>query len=78
MYNFCERITLSVVVTQKNGRKWTYQVNFTHAIHVCKGYYPPDIAANIAKHILPVRPDRKDRRKIIKQKDFVWFLYRVA
>lgn len=50
MYNFCERITLSVVIEQKDCRKWAYQVNFTHAIHVCKNYYrhhssdpPPDV-----------------------------------
>lgn len=85
MYNFCERITLSVVIEQKDCRKWAYQVNFTHAIHVCKNYYrhhssnpPPDVISNIARHILPVRPDRRDKRKLIKQKDFVWFPYRVT
>ena len=84
MYNFCECITMSVIISQKDSRKWTYQVNFTFAIHVCKDYLrshdpdPPDIISRIQSEILPVRPDRHDKRKLIKQKDFVWFLYRVA
>lgn len=66
-------------------RKWVYQVNYTYAIHVCREFFrhhsdtpPPDVEAEILSHILPVRPGRKDKRKLIKQKKFVWFLYRVA
>ena len=85
MYNFCECITMSVFIEQKDERKWIYQVNFTFAIHICKDYFrchnedpTPNIVERIAAEILPVRPDRRDKRKLIKQKDFVWFLYRVA
>lgn len=84
MYNFCERITLQVVVRQDNKRKWAYQVNYTMAIHICRDYYrhhsnepPSDVEAQIARFILPVRPDRKDKRKM-KAKTVVYFLYRVA
>lgn len=84
LYNFCERITLQVVIRQDNDRKWAYQVNYTMAIHICRDYYrhhsnepPPDVENKIARHILPVRPDRTDKRKM-KPKTVVYFLYRVA
>ena len=83
MYNFCEIITLNVVITHKQ-RKHVYQVNFTNAIHICMYFfrqpddeYPPDIEALIQKNILPVRKGRKDLRKI-RSKSSVSFLYRVA
>lgn len=83
MYNFCELITLNVVITHKQ-RKHVYQVNFTNAIHICRYFfrqpddeYPPDIEALIQKNILPVRKGRKDLRKI-RSKSSVSFLYRVA
>lgn len=84
MYNFCERITMRVVVRQDEHRKWTYQVNYTMAIHICRDFYrhhgkepPPDIEPLIEKFILPVRPNRKDKRKM-KPKSVVYFLYRVS
>lgn len=88
MYNFSQCITMHVVINQKavrkKRRKWAYQANFTYAMHLCKDYFrnhdpdPPDITTRIASEILPVRPDRQDKRKIIVSKGFVWFLYRVA
>ena len=83
MYNFCERITKTVVIKQDENRKWTYQVNFTMGIHICidyfryKGNEPPDVNNLISKYILPVREGRTDKRKI-KPKEVVYFLYRVA
>ncbi len=83
LYNFCERITLNVVIRQDDNRKWSYQVNYTMAIHICRDYYrhhnnePPDVETQIARFILPIRPDRKDKRKM-KPKTVVYFLYRVA
>lgn len=83
MYNFCELITTHVVVYQKDS-KYTYQVNFTAAIAVCLYYFtcsndipPPNVEALILKNTLPVRPGRKDPRKV-KSKSTVSFLYRVA
>jgi len=65
-------------------KKHAYQVNFTIAIHICKHFLrflsnmpPPDVEALIRKNILPVRPGRKDKRKIRFRKA-VSFLYRVA
>jgi len=83
MYNFCELITLHVVITHK-PRKHTYQANFTMAIHICKKYFlklfdkdPPNIEALILRYILPIRKDRKYPRNIRSQSS-VSFIYRVA
>lgn len=83
MYNFCELITMHVVIQQKDT-KHCYQVNFTRAIQVCKHYFkcksnisPPDVEALIRKNILPIREGRKDPRKV-KAKAAISFLYRVA
>lgn len=83
MYNFCELITMHVVIQQKDT-KHCYQVNFTRAIQVCRCYFkhqsdisPPDVEALIRKNILPIREGRKDPRKV-KAKTVVSFLYRVA
>lgn len=84
MYNFCERITLHVVIEQSDKRTHTYQVNYTMGIHICVDYFrhhgkepPPDIEKSIARYILPVRKGRSDKRKL-KPKSAVFFLYRVA
>lgn len=84
MYNFCERIIMNVVIRQDEGRKHTYQVDFAQAFHICRSFYRARadavkwcVEAKIAKYILPVRPDRQDKRKL-KPKAVVYFLYRVA
>lgn len=83
MYNFTEMITAHVVIS-KTGTKHAYQVNFTVAVHVCKRFLrpwahapPPNVEALIAQNILPVRPNRKDARKM-RGKSAISFLYRVA
>ena len=83
IYNFCELITMHVVIQQKET-KHSYQVNFTRAIQVCRYYFkcqsdisPPNVEALIRKNILPIRDGRKDPRKV-KAKAVVSFLYRVA
>ena len=67
----------------KNNDK-TKQVNFTIAIYICREYLrnkrnlsPPDVINLIEKHVLPVRPGRKDPRKV-KPQASVSFLYRVT
>ena len=83
MYNFCERITLHVVITQDNNRKWRYQANYTMGIHICRDLFkyigdePPDAEEMITHYILPIRPNRADRRKVV-MKQAVFFTYRVA
>lgn len=84
LYNYCELITTHVVQQMQDKDK-TKQVNFTIAIYICREYLrqrrnlsPPDVIKLIEKHILPVRPGRKDPRKVIKPQASVSFLYRVA
>lgn len=83
LYNYCELITTHVIQQMKSRDK-TKQVNFTIAIYICREYLrnrrnlsPPDVIKLIEKHVLPVRPGRKDPRKVRVQSS-VSFLYRVA
>lgn len=83
MYNFCERITMCVVIEEDADRKWMYQANYTMGIHICRDFYryigdePPDAEEMITHYILPIRPNRADRRKVVP-KQAVFFTYRVA
>lgn len=83
LYNYCELITTHVVNRMESKDK-TKQVNFTVAIYICREYLrqkrnlsPPDVIKLIKKYVLPVRPSRKDPRKVKPQAN-VSFLYRVA
>jgi hypothetical protein len=84
LYNFCEMITLNVVIEQDNNRKYTYQVNFTNAMTICikflkcyKDRHPPHVEALIKKYILPIREGRNFPRQI-KSQPSKSFFYRVA
>ena len=83
MYNFCEKITMHVVIDNDKGRKWQYQANYTMGIYICLDFFryigdePPDTEEKIRHYILPIRPNRADRRKVTP-KPAVYFLYRVA
>ena len=81
MYNFFELITSSVVI-QKPHSKYSYSVNFSSAVHVCRSFFlgnvsPPDLEALLSKLLLPIRPGRSSSRKKIERPSFS-FLYRVA
>ena len=81
IYNFCERIITTIVIQQKH-RKYTYQINFTVAVFICREYFrdrihPPDLEALIRKNILPIRKGRKAPRKVCPNSASS-FLYRIA
>jgi hypothetical protein len=81
MYNFSAMITSSVVIKHRDTQ-YAYQVNFTVAIDICRHFFrndilSPKVEALIRKNILPIRPGRKDNRKI-RYKTAVSFIYRVA
>ncbi len=81
MYNFCELITQSVVI-QQGQRKYAYKVNFSDAAHVCFEFFlgnvpPPNVEAMLMRYISPIRPGRKDSRKLTP-KPACSFTYRVA
>lgn len=84
LYNYCELVTTYVVESSCNKTTKTKQVNFTIAIYICREYLrnkrqlsPPDIAKLIEKYTLPVRPGRRDPRKV-KPQASVSFIYRIA
>ena len=81
MYNFSELITSSVVI-QKRSTKYSYSVNFSAAVHICRNFFldnvsPPEIEALLSRLLLPVRPGRSNTRKSVVRSPFC-FLYRVA
>ena len=81
MYNFTELITSHVII-QRNHRKYTYQANFSAAVHICRQFLrgavsPPNVEALIARFITPIRPGRNEPRKL-KPNTFKGFLYRIA
>ena len=81
MYNFCELITQSVVIQQAQ-KTHTYKVNFSDAVHICRQFFlgdvpPPILEAMLMRYISPIRPGRKDTRKLT-QKSSASFTYRVA
>lgn len=84
MYNFCELITTHTIV-EKQDCKYEYHLNYTMAIILCrkhlrkKGNEPPlEIEKLLLRYLQPVRPGRKDPRKVIKTQPAVSFVYRVA
>jgi len=84
LYNFCEAITLHVIIKQDNDRKYSYQANFTIAMTICIKFlrslndrHPPNVEALISKYIYPIREGRNFFRDI-KVKQCRGFLYRVA
>ena len=81
MYNFSEMITLSVVI-QKRNKKYTYSVNFSAAVHICRNFFlgnvsPPHLEALLSRLLLPIRPGRSNSRNLATRPSFS-FLYRVA
>ena len=79
MYNFCEMITLNVVLGQKE-RKHNYQVNFTVAIHICCQFFRSSkilVEQLIQKNILRVRKGRHYERRS-RLKVSMSFVYRIA
>ena len=81
LYNFCEIISANVVLEERN-RKYTYQLNYTMAIQICRHYLRQtsvtiDVEGLIKKELSPQRPDRHYQRRIIKKR-WVSFSYRVG
>lgn len=81
MYNFFELIA-SYVIIQTKDRKYTYKVNFSVAVHICRLFIrgeisPPDVEAQIARNTIPIRPDRKAIRER-RRKPAISFIYRIS
>ena len=81
MYNFFELITTHVIITTKN-RKHSYKANFNRAVHICRLFLrgdisPPDVEAQIARNIVPIRPDRQRKRER-RFSSVISFAYRLS
>jgi hypothetical protein len=84
MYNLCEIITTHTIV-EKENLKYEYHVNYTMAIILCRKYGMTkkdspalEIEKLLRRYIQPVRPGRKDCRKVVRNQPSVSFIYRVA
>lgn len=82
MYNFCELMISSVVITKKEAI-YGYQVNFTIAVKICIDFFRNSTKKNtevkilIGKYLTPIRDGRTAQRNL-KFKSFISFVYRVA
>lgn len=83
MANICSRIVSEVSVRQRAGNKYLYAVNRKHAVRLIKqfmrtpGADGKQLMEKISKYTVPIRPGRKDKRKL-RPKTFKEFVYRVA
>ena len=84
MFNACQRAICSTVVKQNPKGKHEVSLNVTQAINVFRDRFRKlddnmeGIAEQFNRYLEIVRPGRKDKRKQMKPKEFVGFIYRVA
>lgn len=69
MYNYCAQISSHVEIPD-HSRKWSYQVNFSQAVKICRDDLrsklqnsPLNVESLIADNIEAIRPDRTFRRQ---------------
>lgn len=84
MFNAVSR-SISEVNVPKSNHKYDYAIDFKMACLIIQKYFNKycvtpykRLYAEILSYINPVRPDRADKRKAIKIKQALWFVYRVA
>lgn len=80
LYNFCEIISTNIILEERN-RKYTYQLNYTMAIQICRHYLRQtfvtiDVEGLIKKELSPQRPHRQYQHRVIKKR-WVSFAYRI-
>lgn len=82
IFNFCNRICREVEVEQKPENKYSYKIDMTMAIYLCKEFFrkkdidEETLIRNIKRYVQPVRPNRTDERNL-KVKSFSGFTYRI-
>lgn len=83
VYNFCTSITREAVIINSDSNVHIYQVNYSMAFFLCRRFLKygeisgRKLMEEIEKHVEPVRPGRKDKRKM-RPKAFLGFIYRIA
>ena len=82
MFNITSACAACADVSKKNA-KHEYSVNFKEAVDIVRKFFREKIDSfellreEIGRDPEPVRPDRKDKRKL-RPKGPIWFVYRVA
>lgn len=82
-FNYASRVCQEVVIAQPKDGVYAYKVNFKMAVMLCKEHIrtpnadSKQLAENIARYTVPIRPGRKDQRNL-QVKGFPGFVYRVA
>lgn len=81
MYNFTELIASNISI-RKAKRKYSYKINFSVAVNVCRKFFiglcaPKFVETVIEKHILPIRSNLSNPRNL-HSKRALSFIYRVA
>lgn len=83
LYNLCELIAAHAAVFHRT-KSHVYQLNFSVAVHIVKqALFPlpdiplPDVIFLIQRHLLPLRPERHNPRKV-KFRSAVCFCYRIS
>lgn len=83
MFNVVSRyINQTTVCTNKN-RKHNYEIDFKMACLIVRKYFREkldyrDVYKELIMYVHPIRPDRKDKRKAVRPKTAICFVYRVA
>ena len=84
MFNAVSRAIAKTSVAGKD-LKYSYTVQFKMACKITRKYFrlhskePPDmIYIEFGFYLIPIRPGRKDKRKLGSKKNPLWFVYRVA
>ena len=82
MFNITSACAACADISKKNA-KHEYSVNFKEAVDIVRKFFREKIDSfellreEIGRDPEPVRPDRKDKRKL-RPKGPIWFVYRVA
>ena len=84
MFNAVSRHINMVKVSQTN-HKYPYAIDFKMACKIIRKYFrlyaeydKNSIDIELLSYINPIRTGRKDKRKTVKPKTAIWFVYRVA
>lgn len=83
IYNFCTCIAGEAIAKNSIDNTYIYQVNYSMAFFLCRRFLKyqkisgEKLLDDIGKYVEPVRPGRKDKRKM-RPKAFIGFIYRVA
>ena len=85
MFNVVSRTINEVEVPQSKKTKYKYVLSFKEAVTLVRKYFRlfntiplEDIYSELLDFTRPLVLGRKDKRKEIKAKSAVWFVYRVA